>query len=361
MHPEDILLVSQESLSALEGIHTPLLAWYDQNARALPWRENPNPYRVWISEIMLQQTRVEAVRSYFTRFVAELPNPAALAAVPDDRLLKLWEGLGYYSRARNLKGAAKQIMERFAGALPASYAALLSLPGIGEYTAGAVASIAFGIPVPAVDGNVLRVLSRLAGSYADISLPAVKQAYRQTLVIPHNRPGDFNQSLMELGALICLPNAAPLCGRCPLRGVCAGYQGGCALELPQKARRKARRIEERTIVLITSQSGVLLFRRGKGLLSGMYEPLNLPPHLAGDALRSALLDMGASPGAFDYLGTAKHLFTHVEWRMQGYHVRSESFPAPENAVWATPREVKKSYAIPSAFDAYITYLHGDSR
>jgi len=222
MHPQDLLLVSREAIDNLPRITTPLLEWYSKYARSLPWRENPTPYRVWVSEIMLQQTRVQAVIGYYARFLSALPDIRALANVRDDVLLKLWEGLGYYSRARNLKRAAQAVSEQFDGALPASYSALLSLPGIGEYTAGAIASIAFGIPVPAVDGNVLRVLSRVLASYANVSDPAVKQAYRKLLpaAIPPSRPGDFNQSLMELGATICLPNGIPLCGHCPVAHLC---------------------------------------------------------------------------------------------------------------------------------------------
>ena len=236
-----------------------LLAWYEANKRDLPWRRTTEAYPVWISEIMLQQTRVEAVRGYWTRFLEALPTVEALATVEEDRLLKLWEGLGYYSRARNLKRAAQQIMERFGGALPKDYAALLSLPGIGEYTAGAIASIAFGIPVPAVDGNVLRVMARLRDDASDILDPAVRRAVRQHLCeeLPAERPGAFNQAMMELGATVCLPNGAPHCEACPLAQFCRARAAGRERVLPVRGGKKARRVEEKTVFVLRGTQGTV--------------------------------------------------------------------------------------------------------
>lgn len=216
-----------------------LLQWYDQNRRILPWRENPSPYRTWISEVMLQQTRVEAGIAYFERFTAALPDIPSLAAVEEQQLLKLWEGLGYYSRARNLKKAATLLMEQHNGALPADFAALCRLPGLGEYSAGAIASIAFDLRVPAVDGNVLRVAARLMNDARNIEDAAVKKEFRQTVweVLPQHRVGDFNQSLMELGALICLPNGRPLCERCPVQNLCMAYAAGTQLSLPTRQKK----------------------------------------------------------------------------------------------------------------------------
>ena len=260
-----------DSLAAIVG---PLLEWYGRNARSLPWREEPAPYRVWVSEIMLQQTRVEAVKPYFARFLAELPDVTALASAPEQQLMKLWEGLGYYSRARNLQKAARVMVEQYGGTLPADYDALLKLPGIGPYTAGAVASIAYGIPVPAVDGNVLRVVMRLTAGWEDIADPAVKRAVerRMAAILPKDRPGDFNQAMMELGATVCAPGGEPKCLVCPLNALCEGYRQGVARELPVKAKKKARRIEERTVFLLVCDGELAIRKRAdSGLLAGLWE------------------------------------------------------------------------------------------
>ena len=240
-------------LKSLEQLPLPLLEWYRDNARTLPWRSDPTPYHVWISEIMLQQTRVAAVLDYYRRFLEELPTVQALAAVEEDRLLKLWQGLGYYNRARNLQKAARTIVEDFGGRFPDTYEAILSLPGIGEYTAGAIASIAFGRPVPAVDGNVLRVVARITGDRGDIARPETKSRMRAALlsILPQSMPGDFNQALMELGATVCLPNGAPLCRRCPAHAFCAARIGERTGELPVKGGKAARRVEERTVFLLS--------------------------------------------------------------------------------------------------------------
>jgi len=358
MQPQDILLIPAEPLDNLPAIATPLLEWYDKSARSMPWRDDPKPYYIWLSEIMLQQTRVEAVRGYYARFLAALPTVEALAQASEDILLKLWEGLGYYNRVRNLQKAAKVVVTEYDGRLPASYAALLSLPGIGEYTAGAIASIAFGIPVPAVDGNVLRVLSRILGSYSDISSPQVKAAYRRLLtgIIPAHRPGDFNQALMELGATVCLPNAAPRCLECPAAPYCAAREGGYTLELPVKAAKKARRVEQRTVILVCAAGKLLLFRRGKGLLSGMYEPLNLEGHLPPGEVEKIVAGLGGPPWKIRPLGAARHLFTHVEWQMQGFWVAVPPFSPPGGGQWADTHDLATAYALPSAFRAYTKDL-----
>ena len=229
-----------------------LLHWYDYNKRILPWRENKDPYRIWISEIMLQQTRVEAVKPYFDRFMEVLPTVYDLAKVDDDRLMKLWEGLGYYNRARNLKAAAQTIVEEYGGQLPADYDKLLSLKGIGMYTAGAIGSIAFELQVPAVDGNVLRVLTRLWGDDSDILKDKTKKAMGRRVMefMPEDRPGDFNQALIELGATVCVPNGQPLCDQCPWDTVCKAYKEDLIDQLPVKTPKKARRIEHKTVFLL---------------------------------------------------------------------------------------------------------------
>ena len=366
----------------------PLLLWYSQNARELPWRESPTAYRVWISEIMLQQTRVEAVKPYYQRFMEALPDIPSLAAVEEDKLMKLWEGLGYYRRARNLKKAAQETMERFGGALPSDYAQLLTLPGIGEYTAGAIASIAFGIPVPAVDGNVLRVLSRYLSSDADILDPLEKRAYRAAAMamLPPERPGDFNQAMMELGATVCLPNTEPRCLLCPLRPHCLGYLLKTARDLPFKRPKAPRKEQERLVFALTdsSCSRLLLHKRpDSGLLAGLWElpGLNRPQGFSMDSFSSA--DLAASfAAAFPEtsalwkavsggllqvrsMGRARHVFTHVEWEMEGLLLSLPDaclhISLPEDWVWAgidgSPTERKlEQYPLPSAFRYFFQKL-----
>lgn len=314
-----------------------LLDWYAANARDLPWRRTTEAYPVWISEVMLQQTRVEAVRGYWTRFLAALPTVRDLSEAEDDRLMKLWEGLGYYSRARNLKRAARQVVERFDGAFPADYAALLSLPGVGEYTAGAVASICFGIPVPAVDGNVLRVMARLADDDADVLDPAVRRAVRARLLacIPPERPGAFNQALMELGATVCTPAGAPRCADCPLHEDCRARAAGREQLLPVRGARRARRVEERTVFVLRGPSDAPAgYRRpAEGLLASLWQ-LPDAPGLLDAAQAAARLDAwGAEPLGEWRFYERRHLFTHVEWRMRVCALPVALDPLPEGWVW----------------------------
>lgn len=338
----------------LPPIAEPLLRWYDANRRILPWRENPLPYYVWVSEIMLQQTRVEAVKPYFDRFIAALPDLPALADAPQEQLLKLWEGLGYYSRARNLQKAARLVMEQFGGRLPADFTALLSLPGIGRYTAGAIASIAYGLPTPAVDGNVLRVAARLLDSDADILQPNVKRAVEQAVerVLPSARPGDFNQAIMELGATVCGPGGAPKCLLCPLRELCAGFLSGRAEKLPVRAAKKPRRIQERTVFLLLYKGRIGLLRRPeKGLLAGLWELPSCEGFLSPGQVREQLVAWGLCGGSPSPLPAAKHIFSHVEWRMQGLLVPVTS-AQDTPFTWASYDELRGRYPLPSAFAAY---------
>ena len=360
-----------------------LLQWYDYNRRILPWREEPTPYHVWVSEIMLQQTRVEAVRGYYDRFLASLPDVKALAEAEEEVLLKLWEGLGYYNRVRNMQKAARILAEQYDGEMPADYEAIRGLPGIGEYTAGAIASIAFGLPFPAVDGNVLRVLSRITGSEEDIAKEKTKQAVRERLLrVMPKRSGDFNQSLMELGATVCLPNGRPLCENCPVMHLCTAFHEGKETELPVKSGKKERRIEKRRVYLISCDGKILLYRREKkGLLAGLWE---FPNALAEEQnvqeeLRTTLREGLAKELPQDIKVTvtkgkkAKHIFSHIEWHMEGIHIQAEDRnrpdlsdrllafaerltgkeKKPEDAVFVTPAELREIYAVPSAFDAYV--------
>ncbi len=332
-----------------------LLDWYDENARVLPWRFHPTPYRVWISEIMLQQTRVEAVIPYYLRFMEALPDVFALANVKEDALLKLWQGLGYYSRARNLKKAAQMVESVFDGVLPRCPEELKRLPGIGEYTAGAIASIAYQLPAPAVDGNVLRVLSRLLTYSGDVGEPAVRRELTQVIekILPAKRPGDFNQALMDLGATICLPNGAPLCGSCPLNTICLACQQGKQESFPVKTSKKPRKIQNRTILVIVHESSVLLVKRpDKGLLAGMWEFPNLTGALTLTQAENQLREWGLTVVTVKELPLAKHIFTHMEWHMSGILMQAATpLPVPGGS-WVM-RENLEDYAIPVAMKPYL--------
>ncbi|MBQ7359155.1 MAG: A/G-specific adenine glycosylase [Lachnospiraceae bacterium] len=340
----------------------PLLAWYNQNRRILPWREEPTPYHVWLSEIMLQQTRVEAVKGYFERFRSKLPDIPSLANAQEDTLLKLWEGLGYYNRVRNLQKAAIQIMEEYGGEMPAEYDEILKLKGIGSYTAGAISSIAFGKPYPAVDGNVLRVLSRLRKDDRDIANGVVKTQIEAELkdVMPLDRPGDFNQAMMEIGATVCLPNGAPKCAECPLNHLCKSYIDGTMLDYPKKAPKKGRRIEDKTVLILLDEDKVALHKRpDKGLLAGLYEFPLLEGHLKKSSVLKYLKEIGLETIRITPLSESKHIFSHKEWHMIGYQVRVDELTKVEVSDWifVGPKETQEKYPIPSAFSAYTDYLN----
>jgi len=334
----------------------PLLAWYDRNGRTLPWRSVVTPYRTWVSEIMLQQTRVGAVIPYFERFMEELPDVSALAAVSEERLLKLWEGLGYYSRARNLQRAAKIVVSDFGGALPQSYHALLSLPGIGEYTAAAIASINFSEPVAAVDGNLLRVAARVSGCGEDIMDAKVRRLFRQRLdaAIDANRPGAYNQAMMDLGATVCLPNGAPKCEICPARTVCEAHKNGLTEVLPVRAKKKSRRVEERTVLLLFQGGKVALRKRpDTGLLASLWEFPSILGNLDESGVSLALAQMGLSAESIAPAGSAKHIFTHIEWDMKGYFadVAGEN----DDLIWADA-DAFDAFALPTAFKKYTALV-----
>lgn len=350
----------------LDGISEPLLTWFRAHARRLPWRDDPRPYYVWVSEIMLQQTRVEAVKPFFARFIRALPDVAALAACPEDQLLKLWEGLGYYNRVRNMQKAAQIAVDRYAGELPHTCEELLLLPGIGSYTAGAVASIAYGQAVPAVDGNVLRVISRICGSRQDIGKQSVKKEFERIVgrIIPPDQAGAFNQALMELGATVCLPNGQPDCSVCPLRNVCYARENGCQTELPVKAEKKARRIEKRTVLVVRDSERALIGRRSdKGLLAGLYELPNVPGYLSQEEALAYVRGLQFSPIRIQKLPAAKHIFSHVEWQMQGYMVlvedrkaKAQDMPSDQMLLFIEPERTEQEYPVPAAFAAYTKYL-----
>ena len=381
--------------SMLEKIIRPLTEWYQDNKRILPWRADRNPYYIWVSEIMLQQTRVEAVKPYFKNFISELPTVRELAACPEDRLLKLWEGLGYYNRVRNMQKAAVTIVNEYGGKLPADYEALKKLSGIGSYTAGAIASIAFNQPLPAVDGNVLRVISRILGDREDIKKASVKTGMEQELkaVMPADEASHYNQGLIEIGALVCIPGGEPKCSECPLASVCLTKKNGWWKEIPYKSPAKARKIEKRTVFIIEYQDKVAIHKRPpKGLLAALYELPNVLGYPGSEEVPEVL---GLEPEAVEQLiplPSAKHVFSHVEWHMSGYRVvlrqkedgagwdfaeGPEAVRDPalarEPALAQEPasvqkqdragdwfmvsrKEVEEKYALPNAFQAYTSLI-----
>lgn len=350
----------------LSAISEPLLAWYDKHRRTLPWREDPTPYHVWVSEIMLQQTRVEAVKPYYKRFMEELPDISSLAYAEEQKLLKLWEGLGYYSRVRNLQKAAVQIMEEYGGEMPDRYETLIKLQGIGSYTAGAIASIAYGRSVPAVDGNVLRVVSRLCMDEDLITDVKVKQRVEAQLkeTMSKSRPGDFNQAMMEIGAMVCIPNGAPHCEECPLNHICLAHERNREEEFPKKAAKKPRTIEEKTILLIQDADKAAIHQRPrKGLLAGLYEFPALDGYKTAEEVISYLSENGLKPLRIQPLPDSKHIFTHKEWHMRGYQIRVDELepgePGKDAKTWlfVEPENTQKEYPIPSAFAAYVPYLN----
>lgn len=353
-----------------------LLDWYDLNKRILPWREQKNPYYIWVSEIMLQQTRVEAVKFYFERFITELPTIHSLAVVSEEKLLKLWEGLGYYNRVRNMQKAAIIIMNEYNGKMPADYDQLLKLPGIGSYTAGAIGSIAFSLPVPAVDGNVLRVFKRVAASFDDITKQSVKKQLEEDLkeIMITDRPGDFNQSVMELGATVCIPNGKPLCQKCPIMHLCIGFKTGQELLLPVKPKKKARKIEERTILIFAKDNKYTICKRpDKGLLAGLWELPSIENHHTAMGLTEELEQGGIYKPQVEPLGEAVHIFSHIEWKMKGYLIKLDDLAMVKedaglnlaqsdieallsSCLWVTKEEMRDIYTLPSAFSYYKDQL-----
>lgn len=335
----------------------PLLSWFSRNQRILPWRADRDPYRIWISEIMLQQTRVEAVIPYYERFLNALPDIRSLAEAEDDKLMKLWQGLGYYSRARNLKRAARKIMEEFQGAFPSDPEKILTLPGIGVYTAGAITSIAFEKPVPAVDGNVLRVLSRIMESRKNIDQPEVRRKFTEQLraLYPPGKCGAFTQSLMELGAMICLPNGAPLCTSCPLAFLCRAFRNETWNTLPVRTGKKTRRVEEKTVLLLFHGEETALRKRPpKGLLAGLYEFPNREGFLTAEQLKKENPDWEIDRKPL----SAVHIFTHVEWRMRGYRIQCRE--KDPGYLWVTRKDLEDRFSVPSAFKAFLKPADGQS-
>lgn len=343
----------------LEQLPGLLLPWFAEHRRDLPWRRDREPYHVWLSEIMLQQTRVEAVRGYYLRFLERLPDIAALASAPEDVLLKLWEGLGYYSRVRNLQKAAQCVMEQHDGEFPQELSAIRALPGIGDYTAGAIASICFEAPTAAVDGNVLRVILRLtvcADSPADVR---VRRRIGEELsaVYPAGHCGDFTQALMELGATVCLPNGAPQCGACPLRALCEAHAQGTELQFPTKPPKKPRRIEQRTVFVLQCGDRLAVCKRpSHGLLAGLWQLPDVPGKLeTAEALRQAE-QWGVHPTGILKTAERTHIFTHVQWDLRGVWLTCAA-EAPQ-FTWADENALQHEIGLPTAYRQFLD-LHAE--
>lgn len=346
---------------SLKEMARPLVEWYRKQKRDLPWREDVTAYKVWVSEIMLQQTRVEAVKPYYARFLNAFPTIQDLAEAEEDLLLKMWEGLGYYNRVRNMQKAAQQVMIDYHGEFPNTYEEIRSLTGIGNYTAGAIAAFAFGIPKPAVDGNVLRVVSRLTASYEDIMKASVRERVEEELeeLIPADAASDFNQGLIELGAIVCVPNGAPKCCECPLAHLCKAHEKGIELELPVKSKAKERRIEKKTVFVFQDGDHVAIKKRpAKGLLAGLYELPSVEGHLTEDEAIEYSKQIGLSPLRIQKLEDGKHIFSHVEWHMIGYRIRVDELEksCTEKMLFVHPAEIQAEYPIPAAFETYVKYV-----
>ena len=358
IHKEVPVVFRNENLKLMAE---PLVKWYREQKRDLPWRVDVTAYKVWVSEIMLQQTRVEAVKPYYARFLEVFPTIADLANAKEDVLLKMWEGLGYYNRVRNMQKAAQQVMIEYGGEFPGTYEEIRSLTGIGNYTAGAISSFAFGIPKPAVDGNVLRVISRLTASYEDIMKASTRERVEEELeeLIPAGAASDFNQGVIELGAIVCVPNGAPKCEECPLAHLCRAHEKGIELELPVKSKAKERRIEKKTVFVFQDGDHVAIKKRpAKGLLAGLYELPNVEGHLTEDEALAYCKQIGLSPLRIQKLEDGKHIFSHVEWQMIGYRIRVDELEKScrEKMLFIHPEEIQAEYPIPAAFETYVKYM-----
>ncbi len=330
-----------------------LLPWYTDHRRELPWRQDREPYHVWLSEIMLQQTRVEAVKGYYEGFLRRLPTIEALAQAPEDVLLKLWEGLGYYSRVRNLQKAARQIMERHRGVFPREHRQILDLPGIGAYTAGAICSICFEQPTPAVDGNVLRVITRLWASDAPITEDRVKKDIGEKLakIYPAGNCGDFTQALMELGATVCLPNGAPACYSCPVADICRAREAGTQRSYPVKGEKKPRRQEKRTVFILRCGEKTAVCRRpSKGLLAGLWQLPDVPGELTAQEALEQASQWGVKPTGIEKQIHRSHIFTHVYWEMTGWYLtcgKEDAF------LWADAAQLQEEIGLPTAYWQFL--------
>lgn len=344
----------------MQKIVIPLLEWYYQNKRILPWRMDKEPYHVWVSEIMLQQTRIEAVIGYYHRFMKELPTIADLADCPLDKLLKLWEGLGYYNRVRNMQKAAQIIMEQYHGCFPSSYQDIISLPGIGEYTASAISSICFSLKEAAVDGNVLRVYMRVNNCYDNIDDMKIRKRVREELnkIMPTDS-GSFNEAMMELGETICVPSGIPKCNECPIKTFCRSYKNATYLELPVRQEKKDKKLENYTVFLFVLDDMIAIEKRqNKGLLHNMWQFPNIENSLNLSQVQTYLEKNNIVFSKIEKATTYIHIFTHKKWNMCSYWILLEKKIDLDNVVWVYLDELAKVYAIPTAFQPFKKYLEG---
>lgn len=332
-----------------------ILDWYIENRRDLPWRKSRNPYNIWISEIMLQQTRVDTVIEYYNRFMQHFTDLRSLAEAPEEEVLTLWKGLGYYSRARNLHKAAKQIVEQYGGEFPGKLEEVRELPGVGAYTAGAIMSIAYNQPCPAVDGNVLRVVSRLEGLEEDIGKETVKKTVTDIVarMMSQEAAGDFTQAMMELGALVCVPGV-PRCDQCPVRSLCNAFLTGRQEELPVKKKKDTAVPELKYWMAIVEWNGCILleYREKESLLKRMW---GVPMVEKGDADASRLFGKkyGIKLQFMERLGSTVHIFSHRKWDMEvGRYTLLQDIPEGEGLHWI-PLEELKNTAIPTAFQKVL--------
>ncbi|MEE5992772.1 MAG: A/G-specific adenine glycosylase [Oscillospiraceae bacterium] len=328
-----------------------LLQWYYPNHRDLPWRHDANPYHVWVSEIMLQQTRVEAVKGYYARFLEALPDISALANCDDDKLMKLWEGLGYYSRVRNLKKSAQTIMNDYNGIFPQTYDEIRKLSGIGDYTAGAICSICFGLPVPAVDGNVLRVMARVQEDFRNILDNDFKKDITKQLekVYPSVKDcGNLTQAMIEIGATVCVPNGMPHCEECPLNSFCMAHQNGSVALLPVREKKVKRKFEHKTVFVLQCGDRIAIQKRpSKGLLAGLWELPNVENFLTPEQAIQQCSEWNVKPKELLKIVSRRHVFTHITWEMQGIFL--ECAEPDSRFVWAEPSELESVYSLPTAF------------
>lgn len=333
----------------MEKVVKPLVEWYQKNRRILPWREGKNPYHIWISEIMLQQTKIEAVKKYYERFIQEIPTIQDLAKIEEEKLLKLWEGLGYYNRARNMRKAAIIIEEKYQSQMPKTYKELVELPGIGEYTAGAIASICYDEKVPAVDGNVLRVIARITASKEDVLLANTKKEASKLLTqIMPKKAGDFNEGLMELGEVICIPNGMPFCERCPIQEWCLARKEGLVLEIPVREKKVKRKKEKRTVYLLKYKDKIAIQKRSnKGLLANMYEFPNELGEITKQELEEKFSSEPIKIVSIEEIQSYNHVFSHIEWSMKAYVIEVEKML--ENYLWVTKKQMQEKYPLPGAF------------
>ena len=334
-----------QDLDLMRKMADPVVKWYQENKRELPWRKEKNPYHIWVSEIMLQQTRIEAVLGYYERFLSSLPTVKDLAEVDEEKLLKLWEGLGYYNRARNLKKAAQIVQQKHNRNMPKSYQELLDLPGIGEYTAGAIASIAYNEKVPAVDGNVLRVVSRVVLSKKDVLEAKTKKEFMP------KQAGDFNEGLMELGERICLPNGEPICKQCPLQEICLAKKENLVLDIPVRNVKTKRKKEQKTVFLLEYENQIAIRKRDKtGLLANLYEFPNADKKCTKEELEDVLRNWNLQVNKIEKIGSYRHIFSHVEWDMIGFKIFVKN--VNQEFIWVEKQELLEKYPIPGAFSKF---------